>query len=301
MRTGYRRSLFVSCVIALVALLHHDAHSKPVDAITVITPHTGDTLFVSQTASVSFTVSAGVTPGRSLQYTTNNGLEWKVFGSVNNATTYQWTVPNTPTQEARVRVVDDNGLSGMSGEFAILPSGVVKSVTISDAPKVPINTSETISWTSNDYLGEKADLDVSYDGVNWYPIVGDLSVTGLLSYVWKTPSFTAMNVIVRASFSSGATGYTAPFDLVAKGSVATIGSPDMRLWPNPARSEITLSGLAEQFAISDLVVFDGVGRQLVIPIERDGSRVKIDVAQIPAGVYALHAGTLTSARFVVRH
>lgn len=280
--------------------------TPPAGVITVLQPGEGDTLFIGRPTPVSFTVSSEVTANRSLQYSSNNGADWTVFGSVNGATTYQWTVPNSPSSEAIVRVVDDNGLTGKSGVFSIVPSGTVTAITVTGAPSVPANTLEQIQWTVQGLIGSSVDLDISYDGKRtWYPIVAGYHMEGTNLYSWVTPSFAAEGTIIRANFSSGASGFTAPFNIVLAGVEEDAGEVMDRLYPNPARDRVMIAEAllphAEQLTREGVWVWDELGRALEVPIiSRSDRTVELDTRALPAGIYRVIAKPTSSAiRFTI--
>jgi hypothetical protein len=272
--------------------------AQPVDPITVTKPTEGDTLFIGRPTTVSFTVTSGVTANRSLQYSSNNGADWTVFGSVNGATTYQWTVPNTPSTDAIVRVVDDNGLTGRSGVFTIVPSGTVTAITVTGAPSVPANTNQLIQWSVQGLVGNTVDLDISYDNQRtWYPIVAGYNTEGTNSFPWHTPSFAAEGAIIRANFSSGASGYTSPFNIVLA-DVAEGWQQDSGMsYPNPGRDHVSVP-LGLVTSVYEVRVWDELGRSFELPVIAQSDRgVEIDTRALPAGIYRIANGA--SIRFCI--
>jgi hypothetical protein len=73
---------------------------------TLTAPNGGEAWAPSSQHNVTWTASdnIGVT-GIDLAYTTDNGLNWNpIVNGIANSGTYLWTVPNSPTTQARVRV-----------------------------------------------------------------------------------------------------------------------------------------------------------------------------------------------------
>jgi hypothetical protein len=254
-------------------------------SIVVTKPVEGDILYAGSTTTVSFTTDGSVTTGRSLQYSTNNGFDWQIFGNVNNANTYQWSVPNTLTHEGRVRIVDDSGMTGLSGVFSIVARGTVTSVTIAETSTVPGNTPETIHWTTEGEVGNKANIDISYDNkVTWYPIVSGLDVEGITSYPWRTPKFSTTGAVLRVSFSSGASGFSAPFDIVYSSVVHHDAPvPGCFVSPNPASAGVSVIGVEPG---SSVIAYDALGRVVEFHYSPISATVlAADVRSLPDGVY----------------
>ena len=258
----------------------------PLGAIVVTKPSAGDSVLIGQPTTVSFATSGTVSAGRSLQYSTNNGSDWRVFGNVNNALSYQWIVPNTPTNEALVRVVDDNGITGVSGVFSIVAVGTVTSVTVTGAPSVRTNTKQTIQWSTSGSVGSTLNLDISYDNKStWFTIAQNLSAT-THSYSWTTPNFAAPGAIIRAQFSSGATGYTSPFDIVTGSGVTESRIHDATApTPNPAQSFIRLRGPDDCAGSVHMDLWDALGRLVQCSYTVEGTSLLLNIQSLPAGAY----------------
>ncbi len=62
----------------------------------------------------------GIATQKTLEYSLDNGATWSQIAVVNSASlSYGWTVPNTASSKAIVRITDKNGLTASSGVFTI--------------------------------------------------------------------------------------------------------------------------------------------------------------------------------------
>ena len=86
--------------------------------LTLTDPNGGERWQVGKTADITWT-SRNVTDVV-LEYTTDDGNNWSAIDTVAAAGgRYPWTIPNTPTEEARVRIIADTLLDGSDGVFTI--------------------------------------------------------------------------------------------------------------------------------------------------------------------------------------
>ena len=86
--------------------------------LTLTDPNGGERWQVGRTADITWT-SRNVTDVV-LEYTTDDGNNWSAIDTVVAAGgRYPWTIPNTPTEEARVRIIADTLLDESDGVFTI--------------------------------------------------------------------------------------------------------------------------------------------------------------------------------------
>jgi hypothetical protein len=72
-------------------------------SVTVTSPNGGENWQMGTTQNITWTGNPGTNV--KLEYTTNGGSSWNnIISSTANDGSYSWTVPNTPTTSARVRV-----------------------------------------------------------------------------------------------------------------------------------------------------------------------------------------------------
>src|SRR5581483_10613381 len=99
------------------------ASVQPPAFITMTAPAIGTLLEAGRQTTISFTTSGTVGEVRKIQFSPDGGTTWQDVTSETGATTYQWTVPNTPTTMGEIRVVDSANVMGTSKQFTIVAPG----------------------------------------------------------------------------------------------------------------------------------------------------------------------------------
>ena len=94
--------------------------------ITVTDPNGGEDWQVDSSHNITWDSSSGINNVR-IRYSTNSGSSWTtIIESTTNDGSYSWTIPNTPSNNCRVRVLDANN-SGVKDDsntdFTISTSG----------------------------------------------------------------------------------------------------------------------------------------------------------------------------------
>gem|GEM_PF-6291938 len=283
---------------------------KPKALIFVSSPMSGDSLLVGTTETITFTTSGPVDESSlKLEYSTDSMHTWNTIATVSNASPYNWTVPEAPSEVAAIRITDANGVSGVSQVFAIVDSGKVSNVTIDGAPDLPPGMPETVHWIANGYLGESVDLDYFDPAQGIYkPLSHGLSATAT-SFDWMTiPPSPESGYIIKVKYASGATGYSQPFSVGAAGvSAPTV--PDVpTIVPNPISAAATLSFTLNTSANVTLSVRDLLGREVLHLAEGTLSAgnhtIGIDGLQLTPGTYEYQlttgSGSMVGKLTVVR-
>ncbi|MBK8498010.1 MAG: T9SS type A sorting domain-containing protein [Flavobacteriales bacterium] len=131
--------------------------------------------------------------------------------------------------------------------------------------------------------------------VNYGSIEGEVDVCDT-SPTTSTPPFLDNN-----------TGQVASTVTFCMGDVCSVSVPEaavvqeLRVWPVPAHEQLTLEGLATEVAWG-LEVRDAIGRIIAVGAARAGSRMTVETATLPAGVYSLSLiapNNTRSVKFVV--
>jgi len=258
-----------------------------------------DTVYAGTKHTISYTASGTVTPSRTIEYSIDNGRSWTVIAANVSSTSYTWTVPTPQSNNALVRVIDGEGVVGISPKFVIFDSGKINNIWISSNDLRP-SQSASVLWNTSGYLGETANIDVSLDGQKtWSSIVGNYVFGTNTSYPWTAPSTPDSGIVIRMTFATGVVGYSKPFNVLAPSSVAD-GSTNsqVHVWPNPLHTQTTIRyELAASENVS-LSIHDLVGREVESTQEGMQSagehEITFDGSREPAGVYLyeLTAGDL---------
>ncbi|MGL5889209.1 MAG: hypothetical protein ACRC3B_04955, partial [Bacteroidia bacterium] len=232
----------------------------PTPQITVTSPNTPVTWYVGYSNTIQWTSQYVTNPFVAIDYSTDGGATWTVITtSTNNSGSYNWTVPNTPSSQARVRVKDAANptifdISNVNFTIAV----PVPTITISSP-----NGGETwnscltynISW-SNTFVTSNFNIEYSVNnGASWAVIVNNISSS---SYTWSVPNniATSGQCLIRVSSSTNSTVFdvsNATFTINQVQYVAITSPNGGESWQigNPATQNITwaFSGTTNVFRI----------------------------------------------------
>jgi len=195
--------------------------------LTLVSPNGTEvwTAGTSETIVWSTTSSLGDVK---LEYSTNGGGNWNsIAPSTPDDGSYGWSIPNAPTNQARVKItstVDDSVTDASNSNFTIK---VAPSLTLNSPNGGQIwtvGTSETIAWSSTGSLGTVRLAYSTNGGGNWTNITSSTSDDG--SYNWSIPDAIGTDRRVKVSFASD-TGIfdTSNSNFEIRGSV-TLDEPD---------------------------------------------------------------------------
>ena len=167
--------------------------------IIVISPNGGDSLEVGTTATISW-VAAGSSTRFSVYYSVDNGASWNTITSATYALSTSWTVPNSPSNQALIKVVDyyNTCITDESdAAFTISPPTPYITVTYPNGGNtLYVNQASYISWTSG-YLSS-AFVGIEYttnNGATWTTITSATNNNG--TYSWTLPATISTNYKVR--------------------------------------------------------------------------------------------------------
>jgi photosystem II stability/assembly factor-like uncharacterized protein len=144
----------------------------------ILTPGS-DTLITWDALSISPTVK--------IEYSGNNGLNWiLITDNYPNNNSYQWTIPNTPSNECLVKVSDaQNNLicDSSNASFYIVPlSSPIELISPNGGQSWPIGYQQTIQWYSGSIAN--VNIEITYDnGANWNMIESSYPATDGY-YLW---------------------------------------------------------------------------------------------------------------------
>jgi hypothetical protein len=186
--------------------------------VAVVTPNGGESWAAGSSQAITWTATdnVGVT-SIALAYSVDNGSNWTTIatGEANDGT-YTWTVPNTPSTTALVRVTAHDAAANSTADV----SDAVFSITDATAPVVAVVTpnggeswvagsSQSITWTATDNIGVTS-IDLAYsvdNGTNWTTIATGEANDG--TYTWTVPATPSTTALVRVTAYDAAANSTA--------------------------------------------------------------------------------------------
>ncbi|GAB5464640.1 MAG: hypothetical protein Kapaf2KO_00760 [Candidatus Kapaibacteriales bacterium] len=133
-----------------------------------------------------------------IEYSIDGGTTWReiIKDYPSSIGFYNWSVPNTPTQTARLRIwqMDNSNVRSESELFSI---NGVSLIAPNGGEEWLIGTDEDIRWVSSSQ--DRVKLEYSIDGGNnWRIIVGNIEA-GVGQYKWDVPEFPSQMAKVRIS------------------------------------------------------------------------------------------------------
>jgi hypothetical protein len=143
-----------------------------------------------------------------IEYTMDNGSTWNnIVTSTINDHTYNWTIPNTPSANCRVKITDFAGTASDTSDavFNIPTPIIIGVISPNGGENWEVGTSNNITWTSTG--GTNVKIEYSTDnGVTWSTITGSTPNTG--SYAWTIPSTPSTSCLVKVSDTASSSSDT---------------------------------------------------------------------------------------------
>lgn len=193
-------------------------------AVRVVFPNGGETWEAGSMQEIAWN-SSGNFDRVNIEYSPNSGGTWlTIIESYDDTGTYDWEVPDTPSDYCLVRIVaffseSDNEVSDISDDlFAIVPpTGPTITVeTPNGGELLYIGYLYDITWTS---IGEVGEVTIEYSsngGDSWEEIIASTENDGY--FEWTVPDDPSESGLVRISETDG-------FPLDVSNAVFGIGSP----------------------------------------------------------------------------
>jgi hypothetical protein len=173
--------------------------SSPI--IIVTSPNGGESLTPGITHVITW-ASAGDVNDVKIEYSTDSGATWaEIIDSIPNDGIFEWTVPDTPSENCLVRISDTSGdpWDVSEGEFSIvspLPA-FIKVNYPNGGESLTAGSTYEITWASTDNIKDVI-IEYSLDsGNSWAEIIASTSNEG--SYEWTVPYTFSDNCLVRIS------------------------------------------------------------------------------------------------------
>ena len=226
-----------------------NANFNIIGGFTLTSPNGGEVWIVNESRNITWT-TAGTVANVKLEYSTDGGSTYPnlIIGTTPNTGSYAWTVPDSITTAARVRVADAgnaNSFDTSNANFKIRGSLTV--ATPNGAEGWPINTNQNITWTK---VGSIANVKLEYstngfaDELQNFLIAASVIATTGTPYSWLIPDAPSATVKVRISDVSDATVFdTSNANFSIKGSLAITSPNGTETWIVGATNNITWTKL----------------------------------------------------------
>lgn len=171
--------------------------SAPTPIITVTSPNTATTYYTGKTISINWSTQYVVSSFVSIDYTTNNGNSWNSVATVTeNDGTYSWTIPNTVSNECRVRVTDytNPAVKDESNVNFIITNPFITVMSPNGGENWEKCSTQNLSWTAGGTSGSYKIYYSTNNGSVW----NYLTSTSSTSYNWNPISVTpSSNCLIK--------------------------------------------------------------------------------------------------------
>jgi len=232
-----------------------------------------------------------------IEYSTNNGTNWlSIVDSLPSTGIYDWTVPNTFTSEAKVKISDltDPSIFDVSdGTFTIQSSKVITVVNPNGGEELDGGSTYEINWSSNDVEDVKIEYSIN-NGASWDLIVDTTPSTG--AYLWDVPNILTTQGRVKISDVTTPSIYDVSNNTFRINYTVDVNDPkyayDYNLYqnyPNPFNPSTTIEYSIPEFTFVNVSVYDVLGNLVSTLVAEDEPAghysVDFDASYIPSGLY----------------
>ncbi len=175
--------------------------AQPGQNLTLTSPNGGESWSIGSNYNITWQ-GANLNSVK-LEYTTNNGSSWITITESSSGATglYSWLIPNTPSQNCKVKIqdaTDGDPFDISNATFTIPSSG--KSITLNtpqSGEAWEVGSVHNITWVSSNVTS--VTIDYSTDaGQSWNFIAGSVNAS-LGTYAWTIPNTQSLNCKVRLS------------------------------------------------------------------------------------------------------
>ena len=242
--------------------------------------------------------SSGDFPYVRIDYSTNSGQTWiKIKSNTGNDGNRDWTVPDTPSGNCRVRVQskDAPAIEDMSNtDFTIGSSGGgdrwITVLSPNGGETWTVGSSETITWNASNNIEEVRLWWSTDSGTTWTLLRGRTPNDG--SYSWAVDDIPSDNCRIKAQEYGNRRindASDADFTILANGGILNLTGSDVpttfNLWqnyPNPFNPSTDIRFDIPEENASDvrtmLSIYDVRGRLVKVLLDES----------LPAGQYRVH-------------
>ena len=170
-------------------------------SITVTSPNGGENWLITSVNNITWT-SSNVANVK-IDYSTNSGASWINIASNVSAASgiYYWTIPNTQTSSALVRVYDaaDSTVGDTSNNvFSINPAPVIVLTSPIGGENWFIDSTYNVTWASSGIDSIKIELTTD-GGTSWTNLVNSYPAVNR-SFSWKVVSNISSQCKIRISY-----------------------------------------------------------------------------------------------------
>ena len=176
--------------------------TEAASSVTLNSPNGGEIWYIGSSRNITWTAS-NTSDLYNVDYSTDNGINWTSLASNYSGTSFSWTVPNTPSANCLVRVMDsnDNPVQDQSNSTFTIAEPFISVVYPNGGENLEGCDSEYINWQSGG-AGSYYRIEYSTDnGSTWVTLSSSYYDSGTSgSYQWNPiVSIDSDNCLVRVT------------------------------------------------------------------------------------------------------
>jgi hypothetical protein len=166
----------------------------------LLTPNGGEVWNVNSVQSITWNTATLYGPVF-IEVSTDNGVTYNnVITSTSNTGSYSWTLPFTPSSQAKVRIsnVTNPSLFDVSNSpFTIqIPTPVVTAPNGGETWYA--GSSQNITWTPSTFFTSTVNIEYSLDGGSTWSVIAS-NQTNNGTYAWTIPNVNSTNALIKVS------------------------------------------------------------------------------------------------------
>ncbi|MFH1459976.1 MAG: hypothetical protein ABIG64_06340, partial [Candidatus Omnitrophota bacterium] len=178
-----------------------DTNFKIIGSLDLTQPNGAEQWGIGQSRKIAWTMVGSIANVK-LEYSTNSGTSYDyliIASTPAGGLEYYWTIPDTATTTARVKISDASDITVSDVSIADFSIQAIFTITAPDGGEVwTVADSEDITWSTVGSIGN-VKLEYSIDGGTNYPNVITASVSNTGTYAWSIPDALSSTVRVRIS------------------------------------------------------------------------------------------------------
>ncbi|MDD3460826.1 MAG: hypothetical protein PHW28_05975, partial [Mesotoga sp.] len=169
----------------------------------VTSPNGGEGFLVGSIQPISWTTSS--VTNINIEYSTNNGGSWVsiVTNVLSSTGSYNWTIPNVPTSQALVRIVDASEPTYFDASDNVFKIGNLQVVSPNGSEIFQSGKPYTITWSNTSNITQLNIELSSNNGVDWIPVAGAVDATPG-SYTWTVNNTPTNQALIRLTDAANA-------------------------------------------------------------------------------------------------
>jgi len=209
-----------------------DVNFTIASAYLVMTTPNGGESWTGCTSQYIYWAKYGTTNNVKLEYSIDNGTTWNVITNSTSGTSYNWTVPNTPSTTCLMRVTDITLLVSdiSNANFTILQNTSIIVTAPNGGESWQVGgATHNITWTNSGGASNYYNIYYSTNGgSSWSTIISGTYITSG-TYTWTIPNFPSTNCLIKVEDYYNTCQYdvsNAAFTIAAPTPVITVTAPN---------------------------------------------------------------------------